>query len=379
MKRFVATIAAVLALLIPEYAHAQAYGGTGKVGFGLNEYGRVQLYVPTSNDTIELERAAVLAALDSNNVFDYEQDAENVSGPDLWTGGIADTMASVLTDNTYSGAPPDIKVLVTVYAWKNDEFFLAKYTITNYSSGTYTLYLGIGMVIELSGAYGSETASYDATKKMAYYFRGSEPAFIGVKVMGQDPYSFHVLDWTVYSPGSSSDHATDSTRWRMTALPGFDSPLTGGPVDGTFSNLNAGPRTIAAGDSVSFVMSYMFSTSLSGLQTVADGAVARYASVFPASVKRTSQLIPERSMLLQNYPNPFNPNTLIEFQLKESAQTKLTVYDMLGREVETLVNDRLNAGTYQVNFTAGGLASGYYYYRLVSGAYSETRRMILVK
>ena len=90
--------------------------------------------------------------------------------------------------------------------------------------------------------------------------------------------------------------------------------------------------------------------------------------------------IPGRFALEQNYPNPFNPSTTIRFMLGAPALTTLTVYDMLGREVVVLVRDRLEAGRqYEYTFDASRLTSGVYFYRLTSGSFSETKRMVVVK
>jgi len=84
--------------------------------------------------------------------------------------------------------------------------------------------------------------------------------------------------------------------------------------------------------------------------------------------------------LSQNYPNPFNPSTTIEFRLGESSIVTLKVFDVLGREVATLVNNqKLSAGVQNVQFDATSLASGVYIYRLEAGGFSQTRKMMLVK
>ncbi len=93
----------------------------------------------------------------------------------------------------------------------------------------------------------------------------------------------------------------------------------------------------------------------------------------------TEPEIPERITLHQNYPNPFNPSTTIRFDLKESAFTKLTVYDLLGRKVKELVNEVLPAGTNTVQFNATDLASGVYLYRLEAGSFIQTKRLTLIK
>jgi len=83
--------------------------------------------------------------------------------------------------------------------------------------------------------------------------------------------------------------------------------------------------------------------------------------------------------LEQNYPNPFNPATTISYQLPTEGQVSLKVYDMLGNEVATLVNEMKTAGEYQVDFNAAALSSGIYFYRLQAGNFVETKRMMLMK
>jgi len=84
-------------------------------------------------------------------------------------------------------------------------------------------------------------------------------------------------------------------------------------------------------------------------------------------------------MLHQNYPNPFNPTTKINYSLPNTQCTILKVYDILGNEIATLVNEKQNAGSYSVEFDAGNYPSGIYYYKLEAGDFSEVRKMILVK
>jgi hypothetical protein len=83
--------------------------------------------------------------------------------------------------------------------------------------------------------------------------------------------------------------------------------------------------------------------------------------------------------LEQNYPNPFNPTTTIQYLIKERTPVELLVYDILGREVEVLVNEEQVAGYYKVNFNTGNLASGIYFYRLHAGSFVETKKMLLIK
>lgn len=89
--------------------------------------------------------------------------------------------------------------------------------------------------------------------------------------------------------------------------------------------------------------------------------------------------MPKEVRLAQNYPNPFNPSTEIRFQLPESRDVRLNIYDMLGRNVATLVDNRMTAGEHRVNFDASNLSSGMYIYRLQAGDRVLTRKMTLIK
>ncbi len=83
--------------------------------------------------------------------------------------------------------------------------------------------------------------------------------------------------------------------------------------------------------------------------------------------------------LAQNYPNPFNPATKIKFTLPHTEKSTLIIYDILGREVSVLLNREMSAGEYEVTFDGSSLPSGIYFYRLISGKYSQIRKMLLVK
>ena len=93
----------------------------------------------------------------------------------------------------------------------------------------------------------------------------------------------------------------------------------------------------------------------------------------------TPQAVPEEYTLFQNYPNPFNPSTIINYALPEKGNVELIVYDVLGNEIVTLVNEEKSAGTYDVEFNATGLPSGIYFYKLQAGNFVETKKMILIK
>lgn len=111
------------------------------------------------------------------------------------------------------------------------------------------------------------------------------------------------------------------------------------------------------------------------VKTDKDGNTGLYVTI-----NTMSEEIPENFFLYQNYPNPFNPSTVINYQLSMINYISLKVYDILGKEVATLVNEKQNAGSYSVIFDGSNYPSGVYFYRLeVDGKIIDMKRMILLK
>jgi hypothetical protein len=112
--------------------------------------------------------------------------------------------------------------------------------------------------------------------------------------------------------------------------------------------------------------------------------VRTFVTICPSGVNQISSEIPIEYKLYQNYPNPFNPSTNIKYQITNNKLTTLKIYDILGREVITLVNEYQKAGTYEVQFsinqyTINQIPSGLYYYKIHTGDFTDTKRMVLIK
>jgi len=99
----------------------------------------------------------------------------------------------------------------------------------------------------------------------------------------------------------------------------------------------------------------------------------------PLGIISSTAEIPKEFRLYDNYPNPFNPATAIKFDLPKATMVKITVYDILGKEVSRLVEQRLEAGRYMLNFDASSLSSGTYLYRINAGEFTDVRKMVVVK
>jgi photosystem II stability/assembly factor-like uncharacterized protein len=89
--------------------------------------------------------------------------------------------------------------------------------------------------------------------------------------------------------------------------------------------------------------------------------------------------LPNSFRLYQNYPNPFNPKSNIKFQIAKISNVKLSIFDITGKEVNVLVNERMQPGSYEVSFDGSNLSSGVYFYSLTAGDFNETKKMLMIK
>jgi hypothetical protein len=104
-----------------------------------------------------------------------------------------------------------------------------------------------------------------------------------------------------------------------------------------------------------------------------------FVSFGPTDVRKPMELLPTTTALAQNYPNPFNPSTTITFSLASRQFVSLKIYDMLGKEAATIVNEELPAGTYSRVWNAASMPSGVYFSSMKAGGTTETKRIVLTK
>jgi photosystem II stability/assembly factor-like uncharacterized protein len=109
-----------------------------------------------------------------------------------------------------------------------------------------------------------------------------------------------------------------------------------------------------------------------------NGGISRYTSM-SVIIEGNSGETPDNYALYQNYPNPFNPSTKFKIQIAKLSDVKVTIFDILGREAATLVNEPLKPGSYEVEWDGSNFSSGIYFYRLEAGTFSETKKMVILK
>ncbi len=123
----------------------------------------------------------------------------------------------------------------------------------------------------------------------------------------------------------------------------------------------------------------LYVSTISDIWKFVDGNKVTSVKHVATDISERSVNYPSEFKLEDNYPNPFNPSTNIRFALPEATDVQLTVYNSIGQEVETLVNQSMNAGLHSITFNAEGLSSGVYIYQLKANGFSQSRKMLLMK
>jgi hypothetical protein len=157
--------------------------------------------------------------------------------------------------------------------------------------------------------------------------------------------------------------------------------IFGSGVDTTFAGLSDTTFQFNGSGILQPDNSYQWNVAASDGNLSTVSATWNFYASFPTSIEDETivSIIPKEYSLSQNYPNPFNPSTRISWQSPVGSHQTLKIYDMLGNEVATLVDEYKEAGSYEVTFKAGDLASGIYLYRLQAGSFFETKKMILLR
>jgi photosystem II stability/assembly factor-like uncharacterized protein len=127
------------------------------------------------------------------------------------------------------------------------------------------------------------------------------------------------------------------------------------------------------------MLDVVFTDSLTGYMVGAEGTILKYSGPTTAIPEDGPGVLPAEAQLLQNYPNPFNPKTEITYRLSTLSNVEISVFDLLGRQVATLVDGVKPPGTYLVTWEATGMASGVYYYRMTAGDFVQAKKLLLLR
>jgi photosystem II stability/assembly factor-like uncharacterized protein len=179
-------------------------------------------------------------------------------------------------------------------------------------------------------------------------------------------------NWTSISTGINSDFAD---TYFNDGLTGYMIGNNGTVVKTTNGGANWSSQNSGVLGSLSEIQ---FTDFNNGWIVGSNGAILHTANG-GVGIKQISENIPTSCELMQNYPNPFNPNTIIRYQITNNEFVQLIIFDLAGREIETIVNEKQMAGTYEIYFDGNNLTSGVYFYKLVTEGFSEIKKMVLIK
>ena len=217
--------------------------------------------------------------------------------------------------------------------------------------------LGSGCVIlDVNVKIGNVTHTWDSD--LSFYLRKGT---VGAKIINKVGGSGDNFVNTVLNDSATTPIASGTAPFTGSYIP--SAPLApfnfgAGLGDGYWKLVITDTATGDTGVLTNWCLQVTYSCPVGGIQTIE---------------------IPNFYSLSQNYPNPFNPSTTIKFTMPKGDNVKLVIFDILGREVKTLVNEFKSSGSYEVNFDASTLSSGVYFYRLEAGEFTDTKRMLLVK
>jgi hypothetical protein len=257
----------------------------------------------------------------------------------------------------------------------NDDVVVPNANSTNYQNDCPDLYLG------LYNWHGAPHTSLKRGAEPDYHFRFAYNRVLLDGVAGADSIVGLGPDYYWQEKFPSGYVVEFKISWADLAVPGNDAVFT--PVEGYRIPIDYSINdndTQTPGSERDGIMCYSFYND-----DQSWGDVSRWSHTWigalwnPVGVEYEEGQPVTEYALTQNYPNPFNPSTQIKFALKESGYVTLKVYDALGKEVATLIKGDYASGSYNVSFDASGLSSGIYFYRLETGSFVQTNKMMLLK
>lgn len=373
MKKTVIAIFIVLLIVtvyIPELALSQEFE-TGTIGVTLSQYGRIRIYSDSLAGLMQIDRTSILVGADTSAVFDYLNDAEcvdssmNVASPQL-----SDFELYGSIDNSYAPVtPPAVLVKTNIYGWTGGAYCVVKQTVINQEVELIDAKIGLEIIAKIDNIYGNEAVAWLSRTGVISVYR--DTSHVGYKWLSDPLVSLKMIEWY------SGYNFVDDSLWNWLNHGQFD-PLYQSGLDGAVTFPAQDFVSIAPGDStiVYFAMAYGASES----EMLDNIALAEEAYGTQLAVPRQQIAMQPLSYNLdQNYPNPFNPNTVISFELPAMERVSLRVFNLMGKEVATLIDRDLTVGAYSVDFNADHLPSGLYVYTFQAGTFSETRKMLLLK
>lgn len=282
-------------------------------------------------------------------------------------------------------SPIGLKVKSRMLAYAtapDDKYVIAEYEITNTtSSALQGIYTGMFTDWDLDESSANAT-QYDAATKTAYAYARKNVGYpyAGVRLLANAaPAAYYPMSYQITGDPLADNKFTVAEKYGVlsSGIKTTSLGTTGNGYDIMYL-IGSGPYDIPANGSISVAYAFISGDNLTDLLNSGNAAQAKYATV-PNKPTEPNPIEEYSFLLKQNYPNPATTLTNIPFTLAEKAVTKLTVTNVTGKIIQTLVNETLNEGSYSVPFNLAKLTPGVYFYELRAGNYRKTLKMIVVR
>ncbi|MDZ7362958.1 MAG: T9SS type A sorting domain-containing protein [candidate division KSB1 bacterium] len=329
-------------------------------------------------------------AVDKSNVYNFDDSIKTIATLPIDSTSAGRKANYVLykvtspASGTLGTSPSGSKLhhIMTVYVWKDLKGVIVAYRFKNTGATPVTGKISFELYPRIDQSYSDHNLRWRSQDSIAYFFRGTLAHFLGAKYVSGVPTGVRLSAGTeFYVSGSFAEDQPDSVRFNAASYRSFD--LTKDSPAGTRSmiHINNGEVTIGANDSsATYYYAMAYDVTEAGMVQAIKEVETRARTVgLITAVKIRDLQVPSGFALQQNYPNPFNPTTQISFTLEQSSFVSLKVYEASGREVRTLVQGTLPAGSHLVPFEATGLTSGVYFYTLRANGFAATRKMLLIQ
>ncbi len=301
-------------------------------------------------------------------------------------GSITDEESFTQFDDSRSNTPLGLEITQETFAESaqpDDDFIVFRFTVQNQNSAPVeNFHFGLFFDWDIAfqqGGEGSNAANFSANEKLGFAHSGD--IFVGAALMSEQGISFRAID-----SGSAEfnifDGFSDAEKWQA---------ISGGLQTSAVENADvaiviaAGPVTLPANESVEIGFALVAGESRVDIEANAQRAQQLWSGLIATSVDNgPTGTLPRSFALYQNFPNPFNPSTEIRYDVAEPTDVQLTIFNMLGQQVRTLVNVRQAAGSYSVVWDGASgsglaLASGTYLYSLRASNFFQSRKLVLIK
>ncbi len=334
--------------------------------------------------TLMIGKSATQVSNNTRNDGNYSEDFGKLISASKVSGTTAAFEGVATFSDEKAASPIGLKVKSRMLAYAtapDDKYVIVEYEITNTSSAALQgIYAGMFTDWDLDESSSNATA-YDAATKTAYAYarKNVDYPYAGVKLLTNlAPALYYPMSYQLTGDPLADNKFTVAEKYQTlsSGIKATSLGTTGNGFDIMYT-IGSGPYNIPANGSISVAYAFISGDNLTDLLNSGNAALTKYTTLPKPNDPKPGDMT--GFLLKQNYPNPAKTLTNIPFYLAEKSATKLTVTNVSGKVIQTLVNETLNAGSYSVPFNLAKLTPGVYFYELRAGSYLKTLKLMVVK